>query len=113
VLDQWRSRRVQLDGRLAWLPGGHPALAPIHCQRPQLALRRTEAGRARSQASFPTVAQVRTPLAAGGVQPWGCRDLSTRNSQSQVRTHTAADIGWFCCLWLPNMVWLLVGLEIC
>ena len=63
MLDQWRSRRVQLDGRLAWLQGGHPALMPPHCQRPQLALRRTEAGRARSQASFPTVAQVRAPLA--------------------------------------------------
>ena len=62
MLDQWRSRRVQQDGRLAWLQGGHPALMPPHCQRPQLALRRTEAGRARSQASFPTVAQVRGPL---------------------------------------------------
>lgn len=65
MLDQWRSRRVVLDGRLAWLPGGHPALAPPHCQRPQLALRRTEAGRARSQSSFPTVAQVRPPCCGG------------------------------------------------
>jgi hypothetical protein len=71
VLDQWRSRRVQLDGRLAWLPGGHPALAAPHCLCPQLALRRTEAGRARSQASFPTVAQVRAPVWTGGMRSWG------------------------------------------
>lgn len=106
MLDQWRSRRVVLDGRLAWLPGGHPALEPFHCQRPHLALRRTEAGRARSQASFPTVAQVRAPFhGALQSQAWG---MSMWNvSLSICRALTAASIMRRGRLWLPSMDQLL------